>query len=580
MQLAVRMDESISEEFLQEPLRFYGDVDEFRRAVSFLTKGNHKQPPKAALTPVILSGLIAAQQAREHDVASSTAADIMENWPTASELVSYCTNMRRQALQRIARKRKLRKFRFFCLVALVGFVCGIVYNQTITSMENNMMELGYTLSIEEDGSDEFSSGLRSCADMTDIQEENVCRAAEAATWAYFRDFASAYSAKLRDCTRRKCLRDSRNIMRRQLSSIHGRAKDIELGQGPYTMHTIATRETLLLKTAISKSSLDPWWAPHEDDGRIKKGLQWLGDTTINQMVRTRLLEASKNLKSSPKGGFRVLDVGCGIGGTLYALAGAADDRWSDEKDLASMDYVGIGISSAEIMNARRLASEHEMDLERIQFQQVSFDSPALRDHGKFAAAVAIESLSYSPNVSVTLSNLASVIQSGGTLIVVDDIVQKQQRECHNATGEESVLEAYSTLASRPSLLTHSKWMDAFDDAGFVVTEAMDIGLQFSLPQLIVDGNGGESALSFWDWAVRAANRSKKQSLFLSLLRKWEAWTRSRMGTGTSVDIQKLATLQVIQLMQKNIDFIRSKAFRKQGHERLELMYNMYVCTKR
>jgi hypothetical protein len=33
-------------------------------------------------------------------------------------------------------------------------------------------------------------------------------------------------------------------------------------------------------------------------------------------------------------------------------------------------------------------------------------------------------------------------------------------------------------------------------------------------------------------------------------------------------------------MQQNIKFIRSKAFRKRGHEQLDLTYNMYVCTKR
>lgn len=452
-------------------------------------------------------------------------------------------------------------------------------------MERNMIELGYVASSNGDEDDEFSNGLLPCARME--SDEDACRSAEAAVWAYFRDYSSSYSAKLRDCTRRKCSRDSRNIMRRQLSSIHSRASDIEHGQGPYVIHTIATREDIVLKNALSKSSFEPWWAPHEDDGRIKKGLQWLGDSTMNELVRKRLLEAIKTQKGTTKSGFRVLDVGCGIGGTLYALAGAAEDRWHDENEFSRIDYTGIAISSAEITNARRLAAEHEMDLERIRFQQLSFDSPMLREHGKFSAAFAIESLSFSTDISVTLSNLASILQSGGMLIVVDDVVaQKQLYEKDRSNyDEESATEAYTTLASRPSLLTHTEWKVAFDKAGFVITEAMDIGLHFALPQLVEDGSGQSRCSSFKSWLLRAARRFKQPSVFLSFLQKWEAWIRSRMGDldmepGPQVGNEKLAQLQAIQLMQQNIKFIRSKAFRKRGHEQLDLTYNMYVCTKR
>ena len=273
-------------------------------------------------------------------------------------------------------------------------------------------------------------------------------------------------------------------MRRQLCSISGRSSDIEYAQGPYAMHTVAVREAIILKTAFSKASFEPWWVPSEEhDGKFKKGLQWIGDTTINQLVRKRLLEAIQNLKG--KGSFRVLDVGCGIGGTLYALAGASEDRWTEENEHARVfEYLGIAISSAEVENARRLAAEHEMDLTRARFEQVSFDSPSLGEYGKFSAAVAVESLSFSHNLTNTLSNLARVIQSGGTLIVVDDVVNSQYGECHNNTDGDSVVDTYASLASRPSLLTHTEWKDAFDNAGFVMTQAMDIGLEFDLPQLI------------------------------------------------------------------------------------------------
>ena len=583
LHLAVRMDEILSEEYLNEELRFYGNADQFRAAVSYLTgKGNRKQPiPKTALTPIILSGLLAAQQAREQEGKKTFETNEMEDWPSASELVSYCTTMRKQALQRISRRRKRRKFRILAIVATIAGATVAAYYHTLSSMQKTMVELGYTFDSSERANDKFLFGLVPCAQMK--EQEEACRAAEATLWAYFRDYASARSSELRNCTRRKCSRDSRNIMRRQLSSIHGRSEDIEFGQGPFAMHTIATREPVVLKNAFSKPTFEPWWAPHEDDGRLKKGLQWLGDTTINQLVRERLLEAMQSDNADSKSYYRVLDIGCGIGGTLYALAGAAEDRWSDDNELARIDYTGIAISSAEILNARRLAAEHEMDLERIHFEQESFDSPSLQEHHKFSAAVAIESLSFSRNISVTLSNLASVIDPGGTLIVVDDVVHTSHGECHNSTSEQSVLEYYAALAHKPSILTHSEWKDEFDKAGFVMKEAMDIGLQYSLPQLVDDGTAkSRFSPNVRNWLLR----TKQPSVSLILLQKWEAWKRSRLGkvgvgaSETQVGIEALAQLQTVKLMQGNINFIRSKAFRKEGHEKLDLTYNMYVCTKR
>lgn len=574
------MDEEHGEDFLKEPLRYYGDIDAFKRAVSILTRGEARKQQRiqSALTPIILSGLLAAQQAREEEERETNDRNITKNWPNASELVSYCTTIRKQALIRIAKRRNRRKLRLFAAVTLIGFICGAAYYHTIGSMERSMIELSYTIdpsSNNEDTENEFASaGLVPCSAITLQSDKDACRAAEAQLWAYFRDYASTHSAKLRDCTRRKCSRDSRNIMRRQLCSISGRSSDIlEYAQGPYAMHTVAVREPVVLKTAFSKSSFEPWWTPSEEhDGKFKKGLQWIGDTTVNQLVRKRLSKAIQNFKG--KGSFRLLDVGCGIGGTLYSLAGTSEDRWTEGNEHDRIDYLGIAISSAEIHNARQLAAEHDMDLMKARFEQQSFDSPSLGDYGKFSAAVAIESLSFSQNLTNTLSNLARVIKSGGTLIVVDDVVNSQYGEHYNSTDGDSVIETYASLASRPSLLSHMEWKNAFHNAGFVMNQAMDIGLEFDLPQLIDVRSNSYRRTSTRGWLFGF----RRRGVFMGLLQKWQAWKQLRLGDTT--DIQKLAELQTLQLMQQNINFIRSKSFRKEAHEQLELTYNMYVCTKR
>ena len=586
LQLAVRMDESSSEHLLKEPLRFHHPPEkDFCAAISFLesqTSRSRSQTRKKlttmALTPVILSGLIAAQQAREqnlHDADSSNRP----NLPTASELVFYCNAMRRQALQRVNQRKRRRKLSIIAVIFGLGVVTVAAFLRKMSDMEQVMVELGYT-ALSSTQNDLFSNGLQPCVWMECNQD--VCHFAEANLWAYFRDYATQHSAEQRDCTRRRCSRDSRNIMRRQLFSIPGRVTDLEYGQGPYAMHTIATREVVMWKNTRSKGG--PWWAPEEDGGRVKKGLQWLGDTTVNQLVREHLLRIANTRKGGSKDNFRVLDVGCAIGGTLYALTGTAEDRWVERNVFDQLYYTGIAISSAEIMIARRLAVEHGMGLENIRFEQMSYDSASLRDLGEFSAVIAIESLSFSRNILNTLSNLASVMKPGGILIIVDDAIHTPRGDRCNMTQVLSRIEAYSRTSSRPSLLTHSKWMKALKDSGFAVKETMDLGLSYVLPQL---GNGNHLTRTFsWrSWLPRAFRCDEQRDVFLRPLQIWESWIRACIDEDQTMmrdnqgDFQKPAQLHTIQLLQDNIRFLRSKALRKEEHELLDLTYNMYVCTK-
>ena len=170
------MDEELGEEFLKEPLRFYGDIDAFKRAVSILTRGearNHKQQHYIHRTDSHYTFWTACRTTSSRR-GGKNDQNITQHWPSASELVSYCTTIRKQALIRMQKRRNRRKLRLFAIVALVGFLCGAAYYHTIGSMERSMIELSYTIvpsNNNEDTDNEFAStsGLVPCAFMTNTR---------------------------------------------------------------------------------------------------------------------------------------------------------------------------------------------------------------------------------------------------------------------------------------------------------------------------------------------------------------------------------------------------------------------------
>jgi SAM-dependent methyltransferase len=103
---------------------------------------------------------------------------------------------------------------------------------------------------------------------------------------------------------------------------------------------------------------------------------------------------------------RVLDAGCGLGGTMLALA----DRWHGQ-------YTGLTLSDAQA-GVARLAIAQAQRLETIDVQVRSYDTPPA---GPFDLIVAIESLVHSPDPMRSLSALAAVLGPGGRFAIVDDM---------------------------------------------------------------------------------------------------------------------------------------------------------------
>ncbi len=115
-----------------------------------------------------------------------------------------------------------------------------------------------------------------------------------------------------------------------------------------------------------------------------------------QAVNERLL-AIADLPPNP----RVLDAGCGFGGTIFAWHARVGGT-----------YDGLTLSRVQARVARREAKKRGIDA---RFHLRSFDEPIA---GKYDAIVAIETLIHAPDLSGTVRNLAS---AGGKLLIVDDV---------------------------------------------------------------------------------------------------------------------------------------------------------------
>jgi len=108
----------------------------------------------------------------------------------------------------------------------------------------------------------------------------------------------------------------------------------------------------------------------------------------------------------------VLDAGCGMGGTMIALAAKSSAAFS-----------GLTLSPHQAEIGRRAIARADLE-DRIDIRVQSYDEPADR---VFDAAIAIESLAHSAAPGKSLRAIAARIAPGGWLAIVDDMPEGAAR---------------------------------------------------------------------------------------------------------------------------------------------------------
>jgi cyclopropane fatty-acyl-phospholipid synthase-like methyltransferase len=176
------------------------------------------------------------------------------------------------------------------------------------------------------------------------------------------------------------------------------------------------------------------------------------------VVHERILEAV-----GPIARPRVIDAGCGAGGTIFFL-----------RERLGGEYDGLTLSPAQHHRATREAGRRNQTAS-CRFHLRSYESD-LGDlaRGGVDMVVAIESLAHSPNPARTIANLSRALTVGGRLVIVDDVPDEALPE-----DDEDFI-AFRNGWQCAALARFSTLVEALRDASLSIEKNEDLTAQVTL----------------------------------------------------------------------------------------------------
>lgn len=169
------------------------------------------------------------------------------------------------------------------------------------------------------------------------------------------------------------------------------------------------------------------------------GTHW--DLTLtNRMSANASLDIllGRDVKSSADG-VRVLDAGCGWGGTVFALEARRQQALLSSTSLAPpplVRYDGLTLAPTQARSANETAVWRGLE-DRARFYVGSFE--AALPSTAYDVIVAIESLEHAADLGSCLRHLGSALRAGGLLLVVTDLLVDAAR----CASSPTLLAAYS-----------------------------------------------------------------------------------------------------------------------------------------
>jgi cyclopropane fatty-acyl-phospholipid synthase-like methyltransferase len=161
---------------------------------------------------------------------------------------------------------------------------------------------------------------------------------------------------------------------------------------------------------------------------------------------------------------RVLDIGCGVGGTILYLA---------ERHPAS--FLGITLSSVQAsLGASYIETSGFSD--RCSVIPGDFClSPAVGNPGEeFDLAYAIEAFLHMNDPECFFEKAASLLRQGGRLIVADDFLTRRGAETPEKSKDGRMIESFRRDWHARSLISFEKFLETADKFRFIPAEDEDL----------------------------------------------------------------------------------------------------------
>jgi 27-O-demethylrifamycin SV methyltransferase len=149
---------------------------------------------------------------------------------------------------------------------------------------------------------------------------------------------------------------------------------------------------------------------------------------------------------------RILDAGCGLGGTMLDLV----RRFGGTA-------IGLTLSPAQQAKAEAVASARGL-ASSIRVHVRSYDDPP---EGPFDLIVAIESLAHSRNPAVSIAALSRVLAPGGRIVIIDDMPEP------DAEGSLD-LGTFKRGWQAPVLWDRRQFIEGLAAAGMTLTDERDL----------------------------------------------------------------------------------------------------------
>lgn len=147
-------------------------------------------------------------------------------------------------------------------------------------------------------------------------------------------------------------------------------------------------------------------------------------------------------------GDRVLDAGCGVGGSAIWLA---RERGAE--------VVGVNINEQQVGKARRAAAEAGVD-DRVEFRVADFADTGLEDDS-VDVYWSIEAVCHAEDKRAVIDEARRVVRPGGRLVITDGF----RGDDYPPEGQEALDTMYETMAL-PGLATVDEFQGMLEDAGF------------------------------------------------------------------------------------------------------------------